>query len=347
VIDKVDVKFTVKKLPPPEAVIDFENETLIHLKDGLYSINQGSPIRAEDNSVPISELWMNDQQSTNVQIDPITGAPSIPQPIIIPPRPEAPATIVKEDVSETGRNDGTIRGVNDSMEYKRDEPVNTTPVTTSSIALRAAEGWQDVPKGKKVLENLSPGTYLFRYKAIREKAFASKIFAVVINERSIPLIERKILMPPVAEGITSSHAPGEYIIRSGDDFVFTLTFPGTPQVVKTSRILEGVREVLTGAPNGTGGYTYTIRQVREKVTIQIGDGANSSNQSVTEMSVWVNDGHIYIYTPQEETVDIYTVAGVLFKRIESAAGAVTSISAASGVYMISPANGPAHKVIVQ
>jgi hypothetical protein len=349
VLSGFDVRFTVKKLPPPVVEIDFENETLIYGEEGLYSINQGSPVLAEDKIVPIAETWMNDQQAVNVQIDPSTGAPSLPQPIVIPPRPEAPATVAKEDVSETGRNDGTIRGVNDSMQYKRDNTTVAPVTTSSSIALRAADNldeWQDIPPGTKALENLSPGTYLLRYKAVPKMAFASKITVIVITERSIPLIERKILMPPVAEGVTASHMPGEHIIHSGDNFVFTLTFQGQPLTVKTSRVLEGVREELIGVPDSTGGYTYTIRQVRENVTIQIGDGANS-NQTVTAASVWASDGHIYIRTPQQETVDVYTITGWLYRRIESASGAETSIPAASGVYMIRPENGPVHKVIVQ
>jgi hypothetical protein len=232
------------------------------------------------------------------------------------------------------------------MEYRRDT-VNSTPiVTTSSIVLRAAEGWQDVPPGKKVLENLSPGTYLLRYKAIRDTAFSSKVTVIVITERLIPQINRKILMPSVEEGLTASHTPGEHIILSGDDFVFSITFQGSPQPVKTSRVIEGAREELIGVPNADGGYTYTIRQVRENVTIQIGDGANS-NPAFTGAMVWAIDGHIYIHTAQQETVDVYTVTGLLFRRIESASGAAISIPAPQGVYLIRPANGAVHKVIVQ
>jgi hypothetical protein len=330
-----NVQFTVFKLPMPNARIDFINETLFNLAaDSLYSINRETPRTTDGEGViPISEVWMNGRTSTNERIDPGTGGRSLPQPLVIPPRPAAPADVSKLDAGD-GLNNGEIQGVNDRMEYRR--------------VVSGNEAWISVLPGNRLLMDLPPGTYQIRYKAVFDEAFSSHILTVVIIERIAPRIDREITLP-ATPGIITRPAPGTHYVTSGQDFTFTLIFTGEPPVVKTSRVIEGVQEELTGVPDGNGGYTYTIRQVRETVTVTVTDpvGNSSGNASVDGTAVWAGAGHIYIRTLQAESADIYTVTGLLFHRITTVAGAEVSLPAAGGVYLIRLANGKVHKVIVR
>jgi hypothetical protein len=330
-----NVEFTVFKLPAPVAAIDYINETLINLSsDSIYSINRETPVAvADDGTTPIAEEWMNGQPSTNEKIDPVTGGRSIPQSILIPLRPAAPAGIEGQDAGD-GLNNGEIQGVNDRMEYRQ--------------VVSGAEAWIPVPAGNRALWDLSPGTYQIRYKAIANEAFSSHILTVVIRVYIIPRIEREITLPNTP-GIITTPPPGIHYVASGEDFTFTLVFTGAPPVVKTSRIIEGVQEELTGSPNENGGYTYIIRQIREAVaiTIEAGPGGNIGNESVEGAAVWATPGHICIRTPQTEWADIYTVTGLLFRRIDTAAGAEVSLPAPGGVYLIRFTNGEVRKVIVR
>ncbi|MDR2139421.1 MAG: hypothetical protein LBP50_07730, partial [Tannerella sp.] len=325
------VKFEVFKLQAPVAQIDYINETLTGLESGeSYSINRETPVGvADDEIIPIAEGWMNGRTSTNEQIDPATGGRSIPQPIVIPLRPAAPAGVSKQDAGEGELNNGEILGVNDLMEYR----------------LMPSETWIPVPAGNRALADLVPGTYQVRYKAIVDQAFSSHILTVVIQTQTIQRIEREILLPGM-QGVTTLPLPGFHYVHSGEDFTFTLLFTGEPPKVKTSRIVEGVQEELTGVPDGAGGYTYTIRQVRESISVLFETGP-VGNASVDGRAVWANAGQICIRTLHPEAADIHTVTGALFKRIRTAEGAEVSVPAAGGVYLIRFANGEVHKVIVR
>ena len=73
----------------------------------------------------------------------------------VPDRPDAPEGFTVTDVSVEGASDGTIKGVDTSMEYRREEE-NT---------------WTTCPQG--TLTGLASGEYYVRYKATSEQ-FASK-----------------------------------------------------------------------------------------------------------------------------------------------------------------------------
>jgi hypothetical protein len=328
------VTFTVFKLAAPNAQIDFINETLVNLApDTLYSINRGTPLFTDDNgATPIAETWMNGQASTNEAIEPLTGGRSIPQSILIPPRPAAPQNISAQDVTDTGQNNGEIWGVNDSMEYRQ--------------VVSGNEAWIPVPANYRALSGLSPGTYQIRYKAIVNKAFSSHILNIDIVEWNSPRIDREIMLPGI-QGLVTLPPPGFHYVISGGDFTFTLTGAEVPPVVKTSRVIEGVPEELTGVPDGKGGYTYTIRQIRETVAIMI-ETVPVGNESIDgSPPVWAGKGHIRLRARQPVSADIYTVTGLLFHRLRTAEAAEVIIPAAAGVYLVRFADGRVHKVVVR
>jgi hypothetical protein len=205
------------------------------------------------------------------------------------------------------------------------------------------EQWLPVPSGMTSLEDLPPGTYLIRYKAIPHEAFSSIIATVTIRVSLTPVITREVNLPDVM-GATSDPAPGTHYITSSDDFGFTLQFGGSQLRVRTSRTVGGQQEELTGVPDGNGGYVYSIRLVKETVYVYIGP-ETVGNATIDGVSIWAYKGVIHVEVLQNEVIDIYAVTGQLVKRVQASEG-VTSVSVAPGVYIVVLKNGQVRKVIV-
>jgi hypothetical protein len=280
-------------------------------------------------AVSIPEDWMNDTPDglVNRKVDPgYGGVLSRPQYITVPSRPAAPA-VKGYDTGGTDWNNGEIAGVNDSMEYR----------------LETDDQWLPVPSRMTSLEGLPPGTYLIRYKAIQDVAFSSIIATVTIRVSLTPVITREVNLPDVTD-VISEPAPGTHYIDSSDDFGFTLQFGGAPLKVRTSRIVGGQPEELTGVPDGYGGYVYAIRQVKETVYIYIGP-ETVGNATVDGASVWAYKSVIHVEVLHDEEIDVYAVTGRLVKRVRASEG-VTSISIAPGVYIVVLKSGLVQKVIV-
>jgi hypothetical protein len=336
-IGHFDVTFTVTKLPPPNAIIDYVNETFTNLgvlgtpgNDTTYVFNGGVPVIPDDDGTyPIDESWMNDiiNGLTNAKVEPGSSGLSMPQYITVPSRPAAPA-LLAQNASNTNANDGSVYGLNDSMQYK----VGDTGE------------WIDIVSIRPWLEDLAPGVYYFRYRAIQDERFASFITTITIKEELTPAIIREVVLPETP-GVVIEPRPGSHFITSGQDFLFTLLVEGdTPPTVKTDRFINGRQEVLTGTANGTGGYDYLIPSVRDMIRVEI--TAASANETLRSANVWAYEGVIFIEVQQRTEVDVYTVSGVLFKRLTVAEG-LTGLKAAQGVYIVALPDGTTQKVIVK
>jgi hypothetical protein len=332
-VQSFPVSFTVIKLPAPSAVIDYENETLIYLSpDSTYVFNGGGGAVApdEEGAVAIPESWMNGVTDglTNAVVDPDYGALGEAQLITVPRRPAAPA-VTPQIASAPNVNDGLIAGVNDSMQYR----------------IGDSDEWIDVPVDHTILDGLAPGFYYIRYKAIANKSFASYIAPVMIGEHNSPVIIREVTLPPTPGVIILPH-DGIHYVYSGEYFRFTLLYDGkTPPTVSTDRIVDGRREVLTGTPNGAGGYDYAIPVVREEIRVEI-VVHDMGVETVGGMAVWAFGHTIYLEARQATTADIYTLSGILLNRLELAEGTHT-VAAAPGVYLIVLPDGATYKVTVK
>ncbi|MDR1779822.1 MAG: hypothetical protein LBR50_03705 [Tannerella sp.] len=331
VIGTLSVTFTVTKLPAPNAIIDYVNETLINISnDTAYVFNDGSPVKPVNGAISIPESWMNDVANglKNEAADPAnSSARSLPQYITVPRRPAAPVLQVQEE-SGTGFADGLITGVTDAMQYR------TSPTGD----------WIDIPAGFTRLDDLPGGVYYIRYKAIQNVAFASYTAVIEVITRNMPSIMREIIIPYV-EGVTTTPAAGAHQVASGDDFAFTLTFNGRVLKVATDRVAGGSEEALTGVKNISGGYDYIIHSVRENIKIVIGP-ETVGNENIDNTGVWAYEGAVCIEATERTAVDIYSINGVLVKRME-VAGGITTVPLAKGVYIVVLPEGETHKVIVK
>ncbi|MDR0573162.1 MAG: InlB B-repeat-containing protein [Tannerella sp.] len=152
-----------------------------------------------------------------------------------------------------------------------------------------------------------------------------------------PEILREIVLPQIGDFVIDP-SPGAYYVLSGKDFVFTLTSPSlrpAPTLV-TGRIIQGQTEFLTGAPNADGGYTYTIRQVRQRIEIRALDDENIGvdNEGIQETQrVWSYGGKLHIRMDKTAVLSIYTAGGMLYKRQQLNAGD-TVIPLNPGFYIV-------------
>ena len=164
------------------------------------------------------------------------------------------------------------------------------------------------------------------------------------DKQPLPQINRLVFIPSV-EGTVITPGTGNHYVASQQDFRFSVKYSNGELKVTTNRIIEGRPEVLTGHLNAAGEYEYVIRRVTENITLKFEPG-DVSNSFVDKASVWAYDGAVHIRATKEDTVGIYSAAGLLVKQKNVSVGE-TSIPLESGVYMLVFGDGSTHKVIVR
>ena len=149
---------------------------------------------------------------------------------------------------------------------------------------------------------------------------------------------------PDVEGATLSRSPGGYTVEEGYSFSFTLTldagYDRSVPVVTTDR-----GETLTADASGR----YRIRNVYEDIAVSItgifpNDDPTANAGIEGEVQVKALGSTLYIYTPQEKTVSIYTSSGHLQKQ-QRVAGS-ERIDLPAGVYFVR-IDGKTYKAVIR
>lgn len=149
---------------------------------------------------------------------------------------------------------------------------------------------------------------------------------------------------PEVEGATLSQRPGGHTVEEGYDFSFTLTldaaYDQSVPVVTTSR-----GETLM--PDIVG--RYRIRNVEEDITVSItgifpNDDPTANAAIAGEVQVKAIGSVLYIYTPNEVPVSIFTLTGTLLKQQRTAGS--TDIRLPAGMYLIR-VDGRTYKVVIR
>jgi hypothetical protein len=202
----------------PEAIIDYENETLTPLiNGGIYSFNGGANVTLSGTTYSIEEAWMNGNLIIIKKGDGSTTVDSDPQTLLIPARPVAPTTADKTDETIAGSNDGTLTGVTAAMEYKSSLDAIWTGGTGSDIT------------------NLTPGDYQVRIKAVTGTSFASSVQTLTIGAGAAQTSELTVTAPaftnetygytpPAAKAITIANGGNSTAIISTTVTVSTTDF---------------------------------------------------------------------------------------------------------------------------
>lgn len=138
---------------------------------------------------------------------------------------------------------------------------------------------------------------------------------------------------PAVEGVTLSRKPGRYTVEDGYSFSFTLKLDA--EYDKSVPIVTTTRgETIEPDKNGK----YVIRNVEEDIDISItgifrndDPTANASIQGEVQVKAL---GHtLYIYTPKEEAVFIYTATGYLLKQ-QMVTGSTHIGGLPAGIYFV-------------
>ncbi|MDE6664468.1 MAG: leucine-rich repeat protein [Lachnospiraceae bacterium] len=161
-INAYELKLTPEKTPI--AKIDYVNEKLTGFISGAdYLINDKEATKESDGTIIISEGWLGSEIRIVKKGNGTTTSDSVEQPLKIPARPAAPTGLGKTDETAEGAKNGKITGVKTSMEYQAE----------------GASSWKAVPG--TTINNLAPGTYYVRTKAVANKSFHSDAVKITIN----------------------------------------------------------------------------------------------------------------------------------------------------------------------
>ena len=149
---------------------------------------------------------------------------------------------------------------------------------------------------------------------------------------------------PEVEGVILNRKPGGHTVEEGYDFLFTLTLDAgydlSIPVVTTSR-----GETLT--PDIAG--RYRIRNVEEDITVSItgvfpNDDPTANAAINGEVQVKALGSTLYIYTPKEETLSVYTLTGHLLKQQRTTGSTEHRLPA--GLYLVR-VDGRTYKVVIR
>lgn len=173
------------------------------------------------------------------------------------------------------------------------------------------------------------------------------------NQTSIPLVLRAYVPPvttyytvtlPSVKGVTLSKRPGDYTVEEGYNFTFTLTLDAGYDL-SVPKVTTSRGETLEADANGR----YRISNVEEDITVSItGIVLNEDPTANAEIEgdIWVRaaGSTLYIYTPKEERVSVYTLTGYLLKQQRVTGSA--EIGMPAGLYMVRVAD-KVYKVVIR
>jgi arabinogalactan endo-1,4-beta-galactosidase len=200
----------VEKEATPELVIDYINETLTGQVEGktyIYTDAEGKTVEiGADYKIPASSF--GSEINIVVAGDKDSGTlDSDSQKLAISSRPEAPKNVTATEESAKDKKDGTISGVDTTMEYR----------------LAGSDTWNAV--ASTVITGLTAGKYEVRIKAT-EKTFAGVSCTVEVKNKEEQTTTTDV--KPAEVGATVASA-------AGDKGTFTVTKAGsTPEVSYTA-----------------------------------------------------------------------------------------------------------------
>jgi hypothetical protein len=171
---------------------------------------------------------------------------------------------------------------------------------------------------------------------------------IPIEEGVNMAVQHRVALPE-AEYLNTSPMAGVYSVHGGSDFIFrvkpTGPYAGMPPLVTTDRHVPDSIGVKV-EHNGDGSYEVRIRVVREsvRVTLKVAAGTGTGNEGVEAPRVWVSGKQLYIASVRDDEAKVYTLAGILLKRIPVAAGKTVQTPLPSGVYIVKLNRGEVFKV---
>ena len=176
----------------PDIKIDYVKETLTGFDTATeYSINGKDAFTLTSSTIPID----NSYYGTTIKIKKTktdTALESAEQSLDIPTRPTAP-NVIGTDETVDGKNDGTITGVNDTMEYSMSKNGSW-----KECSIDAVDG---------TISKLGDGTYYVRTKATTS-SFVGEITTITI-EKGVPVKKVLSVTVPTFDTVTEGYTRPE------------------------------------------------------------------------------------------------------------------------------------------
>jgi hypothetical protein len=167
------------------------------------------------------------------------------------------------------------------------------------------------------------------------------------------IIFRLVIIPEV-EGILTEPAAGIHFVESHHDFTIAI-FPQEGYTLSEMRILSGSTLIdddgrMNITRNENGSVTLVFREVNEPLTnISLtGIARMTSGNEVVDPGyrLWADRHQLHVQAAQPAELNIYTVAGHLYKRQEIAAGK-TEILLPQGLYIVTLNNVIRQKITIR
>ena len=296
----------------PEIGINYSDETLTGFDTTKkYSINGGTEFTPTASTIAIEDSYFGNT-ITIKETASDTANESAEKEVVIPARPAAPS-VTPNNENVTGKGDGSITGVDSTMEYHSTDQTNWNDCTGTTIP------------------NLTSGTYYVRIAATNT-SFKSSPATVVIGsnaEKKIALAVTAPLFATVTEGYTRPEAKDITIANdttngaNWDATVSGVTLTGTdaesfavsgsgntwtvqPKAGLTANT-DGTAKTYTATINvaydATAGVTspatadvsFTVNPKSNTVTVTNGTGSATYNkgEAVTAIANTASTGYIF------------------------------------------------------
>lgn len=156
---------------------------------------------------------------------------------------------------------------------------------------------------------------------------------------------------PYVEGVTTTPSVGKHYVPSQKHFSFTATYTGAPYKVMAKGFYSGKNIELLGEKQADGSYKYILNYIVEPWTLAIGPdyATNFVDNMVVDgekAKVWAHNNTLYVNVAKEEIVSIYSMTGVLHKRVKIPEGN-TRMTLERGMYVVTLKDGSVHKIVIR
>ena len=198
------------------------------------------------------------------------------------------------------------------------------------------------------LRTLTHGPYFFGL----DKSERGRVYLCISTTSPFPQPDiKRYIDLPLVEGVTTNPGPGKHFASGHHDFTFTVNFNyRAPMTVGAVGYYSQTTVNLDSASRqiGENEFEYTIRQVVQPWTVFIGPAlrpGDVSNEMFAGRKVWAYRNTLYINVEKEDVVSIYSMVGVLYRKVEIPAG-LNNFTLEKGVHVVTLKDGTVHRIII-
>jgi hypothetical protein len=195
------------------------------------------------------------------------------------------------------------------------------------------------------------GDYLDRDLAGDERIIYDNVDMGAYEQRGTPILPERVyrVEVPEVEGAVTVPPPGVYYLPAHQDFTFRLT-PREDHTlayaeVTTGSVWQDERGYMEVTEEADGAKTYVFHDVVDQLKIRVTGVIPSGVGEAEAMAIWAESGRLYVQTPSEVVLRVYTLTGRL-QLYQTVQPGRTSVSLPAGMYIVAPDGGMRQRVII-